>query len=68
MGFARDLLASDRLRSRGYLDPRATGKLLDSQEQATQAALAIWSLMIHELWLDQFTGTPARRSPFGARA
>ncbi|MEV0641272.1 asparagine synthase (glutamine-hydrolyzing) [Streptomyces sp. NPDC050619] len=61
MDFARDALSADRLRSRGQLDPRRVDALFETQAGAPndQAAMAIWSLMVHELWLEQFCGPPA---------
>ncbi|WP_037887066.1 asparagine synthase (glutamine-hydrolyzing) [Streptomyces sp. NRRL S-87] len=67
-GYARDLLAPARLRRRGMLDPAAVDGLF--AEQATRpserAALALWSLLVHELWLEQFM--PALGSAAGPAA
>ncbi|MFJ5552736.1 asparagine synthase (glutamine-hydrolyzing) [Streptomyces sp. NPDC093225] len=67
-GYARDLLAPARLRRRGMLDPVAVDGLF--AEQATRpserAALALWSLLVHELWLEQFM--PALGSAAGPAA
>jgi asparagine synthase (glutamine-hydrolysing) len=68
---ARDLLGADRLRRRGQLDPAQVERLFQEQASAPNdtAALAIWSLMVHELWLEQFCGSAghaADRQPAGA--
>ncbi|MET9689989.1 asparagine synthase (glutamine-hydrolyzing) [Streptomyces sp. NPDC006514] len=61
MAFARDLLAKDRLARRGLLDPVRVDDLLHRQAEhpSARAALAIWSLLVHELWLDQFCDSKA---------
>lgn len=72
MAFARDMLAPQRLRRHGRLDPVAVARLLQGQQDspADDTALAVWSLLVHELWLDQFHGTPHHTglSPTGARS
>ncbi|WP_052865669.1 asparagine synthase (glutamine-hydrolyzing) [Streptomyces niger] len=62
MEMARDVLGADRLRRRGQLDPAQVDQLFRTQAQAPddRAAMAIWSLLIHELWLDQFCATTGR--------
>jgi asparagine synthase (glutamine-hydrolysing) len=65
---ARDLLAEDRLRRGGKLNPRKVEELFRVQAESPddRASLAIWSLMVHELWLDQFcspAGTVAGSVP-----
>ncbi|MFE6775092.1 asparagine synthase (glutamine-hydrolyzing) [Streptomyces sp. NPDC057702] len=64
MDYAHDMLAPHRLAARGQLDPRAVRDLLRSQSTTPRDshALAIWSLLIHELWLEQF-----HLAPLGAR-
>lgn len=54
--YARDVLAPARLRERGMLDPVAVDWLFTRQETrpSERSALAIWSLLVHELWLEQF--------------
>ncbi|OLB81958.1 MAG: asparagine synthetase B [Actinobacteria bacterium 13_2_20CM_2_71_6] len=54
--FARDLLSPDRLRADGLLDPVAVTGLIDRQvrEPSDTTALAVWSLLVHQLWRDQF--------------
>ncbi|MEU7562205.1 asparagine synthase (glutamine-hydrolyzing) [Streptomyces eurythermus] len=64
MEFARDMLAPARLRRHGRLDPDAVQALLRAQSTTPNdaSALAVWSLLIHELWLDQFhAATPRNR-------
>ncbi|GGR95830.1 MULTISPECIES: asparagine synthase (glutamine-hydrolyzing) [Streptomyces] len=64
MEFARDMLAPARLRRHGRLDPDAVQALLRTQSTTPNdaSALAVWSLLIHELWLDQFhAATPRNR-------
>ncbi|MFF0461199.1 asparagine synthase (glutamine-hydrolyzing) [Streptomyces mexicanus] len=69
MEYARDLLAPSRLRRRGQLDAHRVQELLRTQAAAPddRAALAIWSLMVHELWLEQFCG-PATAPAAGTTA
>ncbi|MET9380901.1 asparagine synthase (glutamine-hydrolyzing) [Streptomyces sp. NPDC002928] len=54
--FARDMLAPARLRRAGLLDPVAVDRLFADQatRPSDRSALAIWSLLVHELWLEQF--------------
>lgn len=56
MDYATDMLAPGQLRRGGQLDPEAVTALLKNQAEKPndRAALAIWSLLIHELWLEQF--------------
>jgi len=56
MTFARDVLSSAQLRREGLLDPLAVHGLLAEQASrpSEQAALAVWSLLIYTLWIDQF--------------
>jgi asparagine synthase (glutamine-hydrolysing) len=56
MTYARDMLAGDRLRGRGLFDPAAVTGLLARQNETPSdgSALAIWSLLIFEVWADQF--------------
>jgi asparagine synthase (glutamine-hydrolysing) len=67
MAYARDLLAAGRLARRGQLDPRRVQELLRAQESTPEdrTAMAVWSLMVHELWLEQFCGTGAVSGPAG---
>ncbi|WP_431780724.1 asparagine synthase (glutamine-hydrolyzing) [Streptomyces chumphonensis] len=64
MEYARDLLAPSRLRHRGQLDAQQVEALFQAQATTPndRASMAIWSLMVHELWLEQFcSATPAQR-------
>jgi asparagine synthase (glutamine-hydrolysing) len=53
---AREVLAAANLRRHAMLEPSAVSRLLREQavRPSDRAALAIWSLLIFELWLDQF--------------
>ncbi|MEE1929411.1 asparagine synthase (glutamine-hydrolyzing) [Streptomyces sp. TRM 70351] len=64
MEYARDLLSADRLRRRGQLDPARVEALFRTQAHRPddRAAMAIWSLMVHELWLEQLRPATARRA------
>lgn len=55
--YARDLLAPDRLARDGRLDPLAVSGLLDahSARPDDRSALAIWSLLVHQVWTEQIT-------------
>jgi asparagine synthase (glutamine-hydrolysing) len=54
--FARDMLSPSRIARRGILDASAVGRLFESQaaEANPIAAQAIWSLLVFELWHEQF--------------
>ncbi|MEV8021312.1 asparagine synthase (glutamine-hydrolyzing) [Streptomyces sp. NPDC086554] len=54
--YARDVLDPVRLRRRGMLDAAAVDRLFAEQAvwPSERAALALWSLLVHELWLEQF--------------
>ncbi|ARP72865.1 asparagine synthetase B [Streptomyces pluripotens] len=58
--YARDLLATDRLRRGGELDPGAVDRLFADQaarpDNAT--ALALWALLVYEIWREQFSVAP----------
>jgi asparagine synthase (glutamine-hydrolysing) len=58
--YARDLLAGDRLRATGELDPAAVGRLFTQQAGApnSTSALALWALLIHQIWRDLFSVAP----------
>ncbi|GAA0441446.1 asparagine synthase (glutamine-hydrolyzing) [Streptomyces olivaceiscleroticus] len=60
MEYARELLTGERLRRRGQLDPQRVARLIERQAETPDdtAALAIWSLLVHELWLEQFCPAP----------
>lgn len=54
--YARDMLADDRLRPAGRLDPAAVRDLFTRQATRPDdtTALTIWALLVYEVWLDQF--------------
>src|SRR5205085_2845132 len=55
-----DLLSEDRIRRRGYLQPRAVRRLVEEQRSGRQDwSLQIWQLLTLELWLQGFMD-PAR--------
>jgi asparagine synthase (glutamine-hydrolysing) len=54
--YAQEVLAAANLRRHAMLEPAAVSRLLGDQatRPSDRAALAIWSLLVFELWLDQF--------------
>ncbi|MFD8376786.1 asparagine synthase (glutamine-hydrolyzing) [Streptomyces sp. NPDC059688] len=54
--YARDLLAPDRTAAAGRLDGRAVDDLFTAQAERPDdtAALALWTLLVHEVWDGQF--------------
>jgi asparagine synthase (glutamine-hydrolysing) len=54
--YAQEVLATVDLRRHAMLEPAAVHGLLDEQAMrpSDRSALAIWSLLIFELWLEQF--------------
>ncbi|MBD0673173.1 asparagine synthase (glutamine-hydrolyzing) [Streptomyces sp. CBMA156] len=56
---ARETLSPAALRAGGQLDATAVQNLIDSQIErpSDTSALAIWSLMVHQIWREQL-GTP----------
>jgi asparagine synthase (glutamine-hydrolysing) len=54
--YAREVLATVNLRRHAMIEPAAVDRLVREQaaRPSDRAALAIWSLLIFELWLDQF--------------
>lgn len=54
--YAQEVLATLDLRRHAMLEPAAVHGLLDEQavRPSDRSALAIWSLLIFELWLEQF--------------
>jgi asparagine synthase (glutamine-hydrolysing) len=56
MGYAEDVLHTDRIARAGLLDPRAVRRLLRSQREhpTDRAALAVWSLLVFQTWADEF--------------
>ncbi|MCY0937615.1 asparagine synthase (glutamine-hydrolyzing) [Streptomyces sp. H34-S4] len=67
---ARDLLTPDRLAADGRLDPAAVQALFDVQAErpGDTPALALWSLLVHEVWREQFRPTRALAAPAHAPA
>jgi len=64
LSMAADLLTPARLRAGGQLDARAVDRLLRTQRErpADDTALALWSLAVHQLWLERFFAGRAARS------
>ncbi|WP_042441978.1 asparagine synthase (glutamine-hydrolyzing) [Streptacidiphilus jiangxiensis] len=60
--FTREVLSPARLRTGGLLDPAAVERLLRAQQTrpADCLALATWSLLMFELWREEFA---VRRAP-----
>ncbi|MEZ0089192.1 asparagine synthase (glutamine-hydrolyzing) [Streptacidiphilus sp. EB129] len=54
--YAREVLSPSRLRAAGLLDPTAVDRLLAAQRARPTdcLALAIWSLLMFELWREEF--------------
>jgi asparagine synthase (glutamine-hydrolysing) len=52
--FVRDLLLSDRSRSRGIFDPKYIEGLLESHDKGRDLDLHIWTLISFELWCRTF--------------
>ncbi|WP_328603386.1 asparagine synthase (glutamine-hydrolyzing) [Amycolatopsis sp. NBC_00345] len=63
--FARDLLTAAELRSDGQLDPVAVDALFATQADrpGPAAALALWALLVHQVWRAQFRA--GARAPRG---
>ncbi|MFK0255115.1 hypothetical protein [Streptomyces sp. NPDC090445] len=63
-GFVRDVLAPERLRASGLLDPVAVNRLLVAQAARPddRRAATVWSLMMFELWREEYGLTPGSRS------
>ncbi|MEU9044986.1 MULTISPECIES: asparagine synthase (glutamine-hydrolyzing) [unclassified Kitasatospora] len=59
--YARDLLATDRLRRAGELDPGAVDRLFADQaaRPGNATALALWALLVYEIWREQFSVAPS---------
>ncbi|MEU0412927.1 asparagine synthase (glutamine-hydrolyzing) [Streptomyces griseorubiginosus] len=58
MEHAREVLCTAELKRDGRLDATAVGRLLDRQAERPDdvTALAVWSLLVHQHWLDQLDG------------
>ncbi|MGW3359682.1 asparagine synthase (glutamine-hydrolyzing) [Streptomyces bungoensis] len=58
--YARDLLAPGRTAAAGRLDGRAVDALFAAQAERPDdtASLALWALLVHEVWDEQFRCSP----------
>ncbi|OKK14266.1 asparagine synthase [Streptomyces sp. CB00455] len=67
---ARDLLTPDRLRADGRLDAAAVDALFTAQAErpGDTPALALWSLLVHEVWREQFRPAAATAPALPATA
>jgi asparagine synthase (glutamine-hydrolysing) len=66
--FATDVLAPDRLRRQGLLDPAAVGRLLREHiERRADWSHALWALLVLVVWHDEVlhASPPARRRAAG---
>ncbi|MFJ7899663.1 asparagine synthase (glutamine-hydrolyzing) [Streptomyces sp. NPDC096198] len=71
-GFARDVLSPTALRRYGLVEPARVDRLFAEQtaRPSERSALALWALMVHQLWLDQFCAASGPKAdeaadPFG---
>ena len=63
-GLAHDLLAPDKLRREGWLDPAEVGRLLEEhQAGVADHRKPLWTLLAFELWLERFGPGVARAVP-----
>ncbi|MFR9787058.1 asparagine synthase (glutamine-hydrolyzing) [Streptomyces sp. MB22_4] len=64
---ARDTLSATRLRQDGRLEPARVQRLFTEQAErpSNRTALAIWALLVHQLWLDRFLTTPGTDTTTG---
>jgi asparagine synthase (glutamine-hydrolysing) len=62
--YARDMLAPARLRGAGEIDPRPVEALFAAQavRPGDTTALAIWALLVHQIWCEQVSRLTASRS------
>lgn len=67
---ARDLLTPARIAADGRLDGAAVRVLFEEQSErpGDTSALALWSLLVHEVWREQFRPAPAPTAPAPAPA
>ncbi|MFJ9829521.1 asparagine synthase (glutamine-hydrolyzing) [Streptomyces sp. NPDC101160] len=66
--YARDLLTPDRIAAAGRLDGQAVDALFTAQAERPDdtAALALWALLVHEVWEEQFRHSARRLTAAGA--
>ena len=57
-GQARDVILSDRARSRGYFNPAAVSRLLSAHERTNAYPKEVFSLLVTELWHRSFVDRP----------
>ncbi|MEV4943476.1 asparagine synthase (glutamine-hydrolyzing) [Streptomyces zaomyceticus] len=65
--YARDLLAPGRISAAGRLDGRAVDALFAAQATRPDdtASLALWALLVHEVWEEQFRHSVRRLGAVG---
>ncbi|MFF0430207.1 asparagine synthase (glutamine-hydrolyzing) [Streptomyces sp. NPDC004520] len=65
--YARDLLAPGRVSAAGRLDGRAVDALFAAQAERPDdtASLALWALLVHEVWEEQFRHSVRRLGAAG---
>lgn len=56
----REIILSDKAKSRGYYDPKALEKLVETHERNNSHPKAIFSLLVVELWHRQFVDNAGR--------
>ncbi|MER5994066.1 asparagine synthase (glutamine-hydrolyzing) [Streptomyces viridosporus] len=65
--YARDLLAPGRVAAAGRLEARVVEELFAAQAERPDDtfALALWALLVHEVWEEQFRPAARRPGPAG---
>ena len=64
VGMVDDLLSPERIKARGYFDPRAIGRLVsDDREGRADNTYRIWALVTLELWHQIFLDGEAAEKP-----
>ena len=58
-GYARDVLLSERSRSRGVLNPAAVERQLQLHQRGRDLDLRLWTMLSFELWCRRFLDTAA---------
>jgi asparagine synthase (glutamine-hydrolysing) len=58
-GFARDVLLSERSRTRGVLNPAAVERQLQLHQRGRDLDLQLWTMLSFELWCRRFLDTEA---------